>query len=335
MASAAGGRRLAGALAAAGGVPALADTHARVLAVAESGTQQQLGRALESDPALALAVVRAANAGGDAGGVGISGSVARLGAIETRRVAGGVGTYELFESSPGWGDLPSRFRRHGLATRFAAEQICEVLEDCSRETLVLAALLHDVGRLVLARLYESYPSSLLGADLTPAARVDRERRSLGIDHALIGGVLTRRWGLPADVSRAIERHHSDDAVGGAAALRLADLIANHREGAAVSRDEVGSAASACGMEAARLRSLLAADHYRRVEPAVPTQPSPLSRREASALRGLAEGKVYKQIAADLGLSPSTIRTHLHNVYRKIGVADRAQAVLLARERGWL
>jgi DNA-binding NarL/FixJ family response regulator len=54
-----------------------------------------------------------------------------------------------------------------------------------------------------------------------------------------------------------------------------------------------------------------------------------------ALRGLAEGKVYKQIARELSLSVSTIRTHLHNVYRKIGAVDRAQAVLIARDRGWL
>ena len=58
-------------------------------------------------------------------------------------------------------------------------------------------------------------------------------------------------------------------------------------------------------------------------------------REVDALRGLAEGKVYKQIAQELNLSVSTIRTHLHNVYRKIGAVDRAQAVLIARDRGWI
>jgi DNA-binding NarL/FixJ family response regulator len=36
-----------------------------------------------------------------------------------------------------------------------------------------------------------------------------------------------------------------------------------------------------------------------------------------------------------GLSPSTIRTHFHNIYRKLGVADRAQVVLFASGRGWL
>jgi DNA-binding NarL/FixJ family response regulator len=53
------------------------------------------------------------------------------------------------------------------------------------------------------------------------------------------------------------------------------------------------------------------------------------------LQHLAEGMVYKQIAQELALSVSTVRSHLHNVYGKLGAVDRAQAVLIANERGWL
>ena len=52
------------------------------------------------------------------------------------------------------------------------------------------------------------------------------------------------------------------------------------------------------------------------------------------LKRLAEGKVYKQIAHELESSTSTVRTHLHNTYAKLGAVDRAQAVLIATERGW-
>ena len=61
----------------------------------------------------------------------------------------------------------------------------------------------------------------------------------------------------------------------------------------------------------------------------------MSSREVDVLRRLARGMVYKQIAAELGLATSTIRTHLHNVYGKLGAVDRAQAVLIATERGWI
>ena len=64
-------------------------------------------------------------------------------------------------------------------------------------------------------------------------------------------------------------------------------------------------------------------------------PCPLSDRELEVLQRLAHGKVYKQIATELDLSTSTVRTHLHNTYGKLGAVDRAQAVLVATERGWL
>jgi DNA-binding NarL/FixJ family response regulator len=64
-------------------------------------------------------------------------------------------------------------------------------------------------------------------------------------------------------------------------------------------------------------------------------PCPLSQRELEVLKRLGEGKVYKQIAHELELSTSTVRTHLHNIYGKLGAVDRAQAVLMATERGWL
>jgi DNA-binding NarL/FixJ family response regulator len=66
-----------------------------------------------------------------------------------------------------------------------------------------------------------------------------------------------------------------------------------------------------------------------------SEPCPLSKAELLALRGLGEGHTYKELAASLGRSPSTIRTQLHSSYKKLGVRDRAQAVLLAAERGWL
>jgi DNA-binding NarL/FixJ family response regulator len=53
------------------------------------------------------------------------------------------------------------------------------------------------------------------------------------------------------------------------------------------------------------------------------------------MRELAKGKVYKEIGTALGVSVSTVRSHLHHAYKKLGVADRAQAVLTAKERGWL
>ena len=60
----------------------------------------------------------------------------------------------------------------------------------------------------------------------------------------------------------------------------------------------------------------------------------LSRREAEILVLLVDGRTNKEIAIALELQEITIKVHLRNVYRKIGAANRAQAVRIAMSSGW-
>ena len=64
-------------------------------------------------------------------------------------------------------------------------------------------------------------------------------------------------------------------------------------------------------------------------------PSPLTEREREVVGLLADGRTYKQVATAMQLSQSTVRNHLHNVYTKLGVVDRAQAVIASRDNGWI
>ncbi len=113
------------------------------------------------------------------------------------------------------------------------------------------------------------------------------------------------------------------------------MIAHYAQGDAVSGERLRTAAESCGIDASVVRDLLYEMPYPRQEAPRVGEPCPLSKRELDVLRLLAEGKVYKQIAGEMQLSVSTIRTHLHNVYGKIGAVDRAQAVLAARDHGWI
>jgi DNA-binding NarL/FixJ family response regulator len=57
----------------------------------------------------------------------------------------------------------------------------------------------------------------------------------------------------------------------------------------------------------------------------------LSDREREVLRCVAEGLPNKLIARKLGISEKTVKTHLTRVFQQIGVTDRTQAALWARE----
>ena len=59
----------------------------------------------------------------------------------------------------------------------------------------------------------------------------------------------------------------------------------------------------------------------------------LTTREREILSLLAEGRSAPQIATQLYLSVSTVKTHQHRLYEKLGVADRAAAVAEAMRRG--
>jgi DNA-binding NarL/FixJ family response regulator len=59
----------------------------------------------------------------------------------------------------------------------------------------------------------------------------------------------------------------------------------------------------------------------------------LTGREREVLELVAEGLPNKRIATRLEISEKTVKAHLPRVYERIGVSDRTQAALWARERG--
>jgi putative nucleotidyltransferase with HDIG domain len=250
-------------------------------------------------------------------------------------LAARIRTFDFFERSSVWDLAPERFRLHGVATQRAADRLATETGYEHRNRLMVTALLHDIGKLVLIHAYPGYPAQVHGSARTPEERVHRERRELGVDHALVGGVLARRWGLPKAVASAIERHHAEDAEGDAGLVRLADMLAHYANSTPVSPTELLKCARAVGLGPAELRRVMYELPYPSNRRFRQIEPCPLSSREVEVLRRLAEGKVYKQIAMEMSLSTSTVRTHLHNIYGKLGAVDRAQAVLLATERGWL
>jgi DNA-binding NarL/FixJ family response regulator len=113
------------------------------------------------------------------------------------------------------------------------------------------------------------------------------------------------------------------------------MLAHHAQGHVIDRATLLALAHVCGLSTDGLREILfdlphsGASHRRRAER------SPLSARQTEILASLAKGKQYKAIGLELGLSPSTVRSHLHAVYLALEVNDRAQAVLRATEMGWI
>jgi len=68
------------------------------------------------------------------------------------------------------------------------------------------------------------------------------------------------------------------------------------------------------------------NHFQQIKDA-PSEIDMLSKREQEILALLAKGFLYKEIADQLGITPGTVRVHLHAVYEKLHVSSRTQAVV--------
>jgi LuxR family maltose regulon positive regulatory protein len=79
-------------------------------------------------------------------------------------------------------------------------------------------------------------------------------------------------------------------------------------------------------------TLLTAAHGGHAAPAPPRPalPEPLTAREQEVLQRLAAGLTNREIAADLSISPETVKKHTSSIYSKLAVQDRRTAVARAR-----
>jgi ATP/maltotriose-dependent transcriptional regulator MalT len=87
------------------------------------------------------------------------------------------------------------------------------------------------------------------------------------------------------------------------------------------------------LDAMPTRPFLVADHSVNHRPA--TNVAPLTRREQAILRCVAAGMLTAAIAAHFNIAARTVDWHLQNLYNKLGVSSRTQAIASARATGLL
>lgn len=318
-------------------IPVFGPACERALAAASfSGSlgHSELVSAIESDLGLTVAVLRLAQRRGPTTVVSVAGAVSSLGSDLVGAAIAGLPRLS-FPWQTAFEALLLRCRIHAQAVARATDRLAHLVRPFARDDLVAAAVVHDVGKLLLARIWTDF-AAVSAMRETPEELVARERRALGYDHASLGGLLAERWGFASQLTSAVSAHHSAHrATESATLVRLADTVVHHAHGDPVDRELMLRLAAACELTPSALREIVfdlphaGGSGRRRAER------SPLSRRETAILQLVAEGKRAGEIARDLHLTESTVRSHLHKTYSKLEVPDRAQAVLKATEMAWI
>ncbi|GAA3285737.1 DNA-binding response regulator [Streptomyces lavendulae subsp. lavendulae] len=188
--------------------------------------------------------------------------------------------------------------REALAALLGLEPDIEVLAQVARGDEVLAAARsHDVN---VALLDIEMPGM---TGIEAAAELRRSLPSLKI-------VVLTTFGRPGYLRGAMEAGASAFLVKDAPAAQLADAVRRVLAGERVIDPTLAAAALAEGA-------------------------NPLTDREREVLREADSGATNAELAARLNLSQGTVRNYLSTAIQKLAARNRAEAVRVAREKGWL
>ncbi|WP_285735070.1 response regulator transcription factor [Kitasatospora phosalacinea] len=188
--------------------------------------------------------------------------------------------------------------REALAALLSLEDDLEVVAQVSRGDEVAAAVAeHQVDVAVL----DIEMPGMTGIDACAEVRRARPRTKV---------VIATTFGRPGYLRRAMESGADAFLVKDAPAAELAEAIRRVLRGEKVIDPTLAAAALTEGA-------------------------NPLTGRERDVLAAAADGAVNADIAARLHLSEGTVRNYLSMAIQKTAARNRAEAVRIAREKGWL
>ncbi|MFI8433397.1 response regulator [Streptomyces sp. NPDC079020] len=188
--------------------------------------------------------------------------------------------------------------REALAALLGLEPDIEVAAQVARGDEVLAAAREH--RVDVALLDIEMPGM---TGIEAAAELRRELPGVRI-------VVVTTFGRPGYLRRAMEAGADAFLVKDAPAAQLAEAVRKVLAGERVIDPTLAAAALADGA-------------------------SPLTDRERDVLRAAADGSTNAEIASALHLSQGTVRNYLSTAIQKMVARNRAEAVRIAREKGWL
>jgi DNA-binding NarL/FixJ family response regulator len=195
--------------------------------------------------------------------------------------------------------------RTGLKALLAAADIKIVAEASSGDAAVRLALKHNPNVVLMdVRMPD-------GDGLTALGRIKLDRPEIPI-------VIYSGFDNPSYVARAVALGASAYVLKGAGKDKLIEVIRQAAQGNSVWTRE----------ELRRVTGALATPRLTAHDIEVP-----LTQRESEVLEKLSSGLTNKEIAQSLKISYETVKEHVQNVLRKIGVTDRTQAAVWAVRRG--
>ncbi len=175
---------------------------------------QEIEDVLRMDPGMTANVLKLTNSAyiGLPSKVGsVKRAVMLLGMKKIRQLVMASCVSDVMDGSvPGYGLPAGELWRHSIAVSVAAEGISKELNLAGTEDIFTAALVHDVGKLILGQFIQEDMAAIQTAAGENVSFELAEKRVLGVDHAEIGARILSHWSLPEDLVHAVRWHHDPD-----------------------------------------------------------------------------------------------------------------------------
>ena len=193
-------------------VPTLPMTVLRVMQSIEDPlcSAGDLSKIILADPAMTIKVLKLANSAYYGFRQKISNipqAITLLGFATLKNALLSAAVFDLFRVSGTGFDLPGLWK-HSVATATAAKLIAKRVRFPNSEKAFTAGLLHDVGKIMIAR----YLPASLGSIMEMVRNenipmLEAETRVIGLAHPAFGAWVMSRWNLPSALVEAVEYHH--------------------------------------------------------------------------------------------------------------------------------
>jgi len=178
----------------------------------ESAPMEALAEVVENDQALASKILKIVNSAsyGLVGKVSSIGpALVILGTKEVKSIVLGVSVYKFF-SSHGTDVLdPKQFWRHSIICGQAAKLLGTRFDRSKDDTLFVAGLVHDIGKIVLEQYFHEEFIQIIDCVSSNNATFGKtEKNILGTTHYQIGAKLLQQWNFPKKIIMEVLYHHA-------------------------------------------------------------------------------------------------------------------------------
>ena len=176
----------------------------------------EIEQTVSLDQALSLRLLRAANSAASAARMPIAtirDAVVRVGVGKLLSMATATSVKgRMTGALPAFGLSEGELWRHSVGTALAAEAAQGFCEEMLPPETHAAALLHDIGKLVLGRFLDPEIQEVLALarEQGHLSWMRAEVELLGVHHGELGGLIAQHWQLPPRLVTGIIHHHTPD-----------------------------------------------------------------------------------------------------------------------------